>query len=41
MDRAYVELDAEGQVVVNTGKLYDWQKGGENNFNDDGAYIRV
>ena len=41
MDRAEVHLDAEGQVVVNTGKLYDWQKGGTNHFNDDGAFIRV
>jgi cytochrome b6-f complex iron-sulfur subunit len=41
MDRAEVKLDAEGQVVVNTGKLYDWQKGGTNHFNDDGSFIRV
>ena len=41
MDRAEVHVDAEGQVVVNTGKLYDWQKGGTNHFNDDGAFIRV
>ena len=41
MDRAEVKLDAEGQIVVNTGKLYDWQKGGTNHFNEDGAYLRV
>jgi len=41
MDRAEVKLDAEGQVVVNTGKLFDWQKGGTNHFNDDGSFIRV
>ncbi|PYS85547.1 MAG: hypothetical protein DMF67_00945 [Acidobacteria bacterium] len=41
MDRAEVHLDAEGQVVVNTGKLYDWQKGGTNHFNDDGSFIRI
>ncbi|HEX8149365.1 MAG TPA: Rieske 2Fe-2S domain-containing protein [Pyrinomonadaceae bacterium] len=41
MDRAEIKLDAEGQLVVNTGKLYDWQKGGTNHFNDEGAYIRV
>jgi cytochrome b6-f complex iron-sulfur subunit len=41
MDRAEVKLDAEGQVVVNTGKLFDWQKGGTDHFNDDGAFIRV
>ena len=39
MDRAYVEKDAEGQIVVDTGKLYSWPKGGENQFNEDGAYL--
>jgi cytochrome b6-f complex iron-sulfur subunit len=39
MDRAHVELDAEGQIVVDVGKLYTWPKGGENQFNDPGAYI--
>jgi cytochrome b6-f complex iron-sulfur subunit len=41
MDRAEVKFDAEGQIVVNTGKLYDWQKGGTNHFNDDGSYVRI
>ncbi|HEX8560912.1 MAG TPA: Rieske 2Fe-2S domain-containing protein [Pyrinomonadaceae bacterium] len=41
MDRAQVGLDANGQIVVNTGKLYDWQKGGANHFNDDGSYISI
>jgi cytochrome b6-f complex iron-sulfur subunit len=39
MDRAEVRLDAEGQIVVNTAKLYRWPKGEKNEFNDDGAYI--
>ena len=39
MDRAHVELDPEGQIVVNTSRLYTWEKGGENQFNRDGAYI--
>jgi cytochrome b6-f complex iron-sulfur subunit len=39
MDRAYIERDAEGQIVVDTGKLYTWEKGGTNQFNDEGAYI--
>ena len=39
MDRAYVELDAEGQIVVDIGRLYKWPKGEENEFNDPGAYI--
>jgi cytochrome b6-f complex iron-sulfur subunit len=43
MDRAQVKLDAEGQIVVNTGKLFEWPKGGTNHFEDeaDGAFIRV
>ncbi len=40
MDRAHVELDAEGQIVVDVSRLYDWPKGGTNAFEDpDGAYI--
>ncbi len=40
MDRAHVELDAEGQIVVDVSRLYVWPKGGTNNFErDDGAYI--
>ena len=39
MDRAKVSLDAEGQIVVDTGKLFDWQKGGVNHFNDKDAFI--
>jgi len=39
MDRAEVKLDAEGQIVVNTAKLYTWPKGERNAFNDPGAYI--
>lgn len=41
MDRAHVELDAEGKIVVNTGRLYDWPKGGENKFDEPGAYISL
>jgi cytochrome b6-f complex iron-sulfur subunit len=39
MDRAHVELDAEGQIVVDISRLYRWPKGEENEFNKDGAYI--
>lgn len=39
MDRAYVELDAEGQIRVDVSKLYKWPKGEKNEFNDPGAYI--
>jgi cytochrome b6-f complex iron-sulfur subunit len=39
MDRAYVELDPEGQIRVDVSKLYKWPKGERNEFNDAGAYI--
>jgi len=40
MDRAHVEIDAEGQIVVNTAKLYDWEKGLKSEFDElPGAYI--
>jgi cytochrome b6-f complex iron-sulfur subunit len=39
MDRASVELDAEGQIMVDVGKLHSWPKGGTNQFNDKGAFI--
>jgi len=40
MDRAHVELDAEGQIVVDIAKLYKWPKGEKNEFDEyPGAYI--
>jgi len=39
MDRAKVELDAEGQIVVDTSVLYDWPKGGRSHFHDPGAFL--
>ena len=41
MDRAHVELDAEGQIVVDIGRLYDWEKGAKNEFEEPGAYISL
>jgi len=41
MDRAYIELDATGQIVVDTSRLYQWPKGGKNLFNEPGAFIPV
>ncbi|MBA3243366.1 MAG: Rieske 2Fe-2S domain-containing protein [Acidobacteria bacterium] len=41
MDRAEITLDAEGQLVVNKGRLYTWPKGGVNQFDDEGAFIRT
>jgi cytochrome b6-f complex iron-sulfur subunit len=38
MDRAKVELDAEGQIVVDISKLYEQPKGG---FDDPNSYIQV
>jgi cytochrome b6-f complex iron-sulfur subunit len=40
MDRAHVELDPEGQIVVDTAKLYSWPKGERSQFNDPGAILR-
>ena len=39
MDRAHVELDAEGQIVVDTNKLYQKPKGEKGKFEEPGAYI--
>jgi cytochrome b6-f complex iron-sulfur subunit len=39
MDRAHVELDPTGQIVVDTSKLYSWPKGGKDEFDEQGAYI--
>ncbi|HLA12247.1 MAG TPA: Rieske 2Fe-2S domain-containing protein [Pyrinomonadaceae bacterium] len=39
MDRAHVELDAEGLIVVDVSRLYDWPKGATNRFEEPGAYI--
>jgi hypothetical protein len=39
LDRVHVELDAEGQITVDTGKLYQWHKGSRSEFDSTGAYI--
>jgi cytochrome b6-f complex iron-sulfur subunit len=43
MDRAHVELSAEGQIVVDTSRLYSWFKsqGGPDHFDDPGAFVTV
>ena len=41
LDRAKVELDPEGQVVVDTSILYKWEKGKESQFDDPDSYIVV
>jgi len=40
MDRAHVELDPEGQIVVDLSRLYRWPKGERSQFGDPGAIIR-
>jgi cytochrome b6-f complex iron-sulfur subunit len=39
MDRAHVELNSEGQIIVDIAKLYQSPKGKRPEFNDPGAYI--
>jgi cytochrome b6-f complex iron-sulfur subunit len=41
MDRAHVEIDAEGQIVVDTARLYDWPKGEKSEFDEPGAFISL
>lgn len=41
MDRAYVSFDSEGQVVVDTSRLFQKPKGEVGHFDDAGAFIRV
>ncbi|HXK01035.1 MAG TPA: Rieske 2Fe-2S domain-containing protein [Verrucomicrobiae bacterium] len=41
MDRAQVELDPDGQIVVDLGHLYRWPKGERSQFGDPGAILRV
>jgi cytochrome b6-f complex iron-sulfur subunit len=41
MDRAHVETDAEGQIVVDINRLYKQEKGKPTEFDRDGAFLRV
>jgi hypothetical protein len=41
MDRAHVELDPEGQIVVDLSRKFQWPKGERSQFNDPGAILRV
>jgi cytochrome b6-f complex iron-sulfur subunit len=41
MDRAHVELDPEGQLVVDTSRLYKQPKGERSEFSDPGSYLSV
>ena len=41
MDRAHVEIDPEGQIVVDTSRLYKQPKGEKSEFSDAGAFLSV
>jgi cytochrome b6-f complex iron-sulfur subunit len=41
MDRAEIKLDAEGQIVVNTNRLFLREKGKADQFDEPDAYIQV
>lgn len=39
LDRVHVELNSDGQIMVNTGKLYRSPSDGPSEFDDPGAYV--
>jgi cytochrome b6-f complex iron-sulfur subunit len=39
MDRAHIELAPDGQIIVDTLRLYSSPKGQPSHFNDPGAYL--
>ena len=39
MDRAHLELAPDGQIIVDTSRLYQWPKGQPSKFNDPGAFL--
>jgi len=41
MDRAEIELAPDGQILVDTSKLYSWPKGQPSQFDDKGAFLPV
>ena len=41
MDRARVEIDPEGQIVVDTSVTFKWGKGKRSQFDDPGAYVAI
>ena len=41
MDRAHVELAPDGQIVVDTSRLYQWPKGQPSHFNEPGSFLQV
>ena len=41
MDRAEITLAPDGQILVDTSKLYHWPKGQRSEFDDPGAFLPV
>jgi len=41
MDRAQIALAPDGQILVDTSKLYHWPKGQRSEFDDTGAFLSV
>jgi len=41
MDRAHVELAPDGQILVDTARLFQWPKGQTDHFNDEGAFLNL
>jgi cytochrome b6-f complex iron-sulfur subunit len=41
MDRAHVEIAPDGQILVDTSRLYSWPKGQPSQFNDSGAFLQA
>jgi len=41
MDRAHVEIDAEGQIVVDSSRLYQCPRGQPCHFADPGSFVQV
>jgi cytochrome b6-f complex iron-sulfur subunit len=41
MDRAHVELAPDGQIIVDTSRLYQWPKAQASHFGDPGSFLAV
>jgi cytochrome b6-f complex iron-sulfur subunit len=39
MDRAHVEIAPDGQILVDTSRLFQWPKGQASHFDDPGAFL--
>jgi cytochrome b6-f complex iron-sulfur subunit len=41
MDRCHIEKNAQGQIIVDAGRLYSWPKGQPSQFDSPNAFIQV